>query len=178
MVKKYDIYGLGNAMVDMAYEVDGEFLKKVGVEKGLMTLVDTKRQDDLLSKVTHLNPKRTCGGSAANTTIAVAQLGGNSFYSCKIANDEVGDFYYEDLVETGVDTNAKNREAGTTGKCLIFITPDADRTFNTYLGISQNFSKNELVEKSLVNSKYLYIEGYLVTSPNAREAAIYARELA
>jgi len=178
-VKKYHVYGIGNALVDMEIEVTPEFLKKMNVEKGLMTLVDQKRQDELLNNLEGNIHKRTCGGSAANTIIGLTQLGGNSFYSCKVANDETGEFYYTDLISEGVKTNiTEGRLDGVTGKCMVFVTPDADRTMNTYLGITETFSATELVEEEIKNSEYLYIEGYLVTSETGRAAALKAKKIA
>lgn len=178
-MKKYHVYGIGNALVDMEFEVEDSFLQKMNVEKGLMTLVDQDRQAELLSHLTGIQHKRSCGGSAANTIIAVSQFGGKSFYSCKVASDEVGEFYYKDLVGNGVVTNmGENREEGITGKCMVLVTPDADRTMNSFLGITETFSEAELVKSEMLDSEYLYIEGYLVTSPTGKAAAIKARELA
>lgn len=179
-MKKYHVYGLGNALVDYEYEVEASFLKEMNIDKGLMLLVDEARQAEIVEKLHGLGHKRNCGGSAANTLIAVAQLGGKGFYSCKVANDETGKFYFSDLKKEGLETNLKDGslEEGTSGKCLILITPDADRTMNTYLGISQGFSTEQLDEKSITESEYLYIEGYLVTSPTGKEAATAARDIA
>ncbi len=178
-MKKYDIYGIGNALVDMEFEVADAFFAQHKIEKGRMTLVEEERQDQLLAALGQGPLKRQCGGSAANSVIAVAQFGGKCFYSCKVANDAAGDFYAEDLKESGVESNLLHkRPAGTTGKCLVMVTPDAQRTMNTYLGITSTFSDAELVESALVDSKYLYIEGYLVASPTGQKAAVKARELA
>lgn len=178
-MKKYHVYGIGNALVDMEIEVTPDFLLKANVEKGVMTLVDQKRQDELLTQVDGHQHKRSCGGSAANTIIAVSQFGGRSFYSCKVANDEPGDFYFEDLVSNGVATNLHGeRESGVTGKCMVFITPDADRTLNSYLGITETFSEAELQTDDLKDSEWLYIEGYLVTSTTGRAAALKAKSFA
>jgi sugar/nucleoside kinase (ribokinase family) len=178
-MEKYDVYGIGNALVDMEFEVDPPFLEKMSIDKGIMTLVDEKRQEDILEKLDIALAKKCCGGSAANTIIAVTQFGGKSFYSCKVANDETGDFYFRDLEQHGVVTNLRGaRPEGTTGKCMVFVTPDADRTMNTYLGITAGFSKDEVVEGELKKANYLYIEGYLLTSPNGKEAALYAKSLA
>jgi sugar/nucleoside kinase (ribokinase family) len=178
--KKYDVYGIGNALVDMEFEVEAEFLQLAGIEKGLMTLVDENRQSEIINTLHGIQHKRSCGGSAANTMIAVSQFGGNSFYSCKVASDEVGDFYFKDLMDNGVETNlsSSSLEPGITGKCIVLITPDADRTMNTFLGITQTFSTKEIVEEGIKNSKYVYIEGYLVASPTGKEAAIKARKIA
>ena len=178
-MKKYDIYGIGNALVDMEFEVEEKFILDHSIDKGHMTLVEEERQDHLLGALGSHPLKRQCGGSAANTVIAVAQLGGKCFYSCKVANDAAGDFYLEDLKESGVDSNlGLKRPAGTTGKCLVMVTKDAQRTMNTFLGITSTFSETELVESALKESKYLYIEGYLVASPTGQRAAVKARELA
>lgn len=177
--KKYDVYGIGNALVDMVTETDPKFLEDNGVEKGVMTLVSQQRQLDLLEALSDLKYARACGGSAANTMIAVAQLGGDSYYSCKVANDEWGDFYKDDLENNGVHNNLSlERNDGETGKCMVMVTPDADRTMNTYLGITEQFSISELVEEELAQAEYLYIEGYLVASPTAKGAAIRAHEMA
>lgn len=176
---KYDVYGIGNALVDMEIETDEQFLLNSNIEKGLMTLVDKDRQEELLHQVDGRVHKRSCGGSAANTMIAVSQLGGKAFYSCKVASDEAGDFYVKDLINNGLSTNlGEHRPQGVTGKCLVFVTPDADRTMNSFLGITETFSKDEVKPEELGASQWLYIEGYLVTSDTGREAAIYAKDLA
>lgn len=180
MAKKFDVYGIGNALVDMEFEVTADFLKEANIEKGLMTLVDENRQTEIVNTLTGTQHKRSCGGSAANTMIAVSQFGGKSFYSCKVASDETGDFYFKDLMDNGVETNlsTSSLESGITGKCIVLITPDADRTMNTFLGITQNFSTKELIEEHIKNSNYLYIEGYLVASPTGKEASVKAKKIA
>ncbi len=176
---QYDVYGVGNALVDMEFEVTPDFLQEMNVQKGLMTLVDEDRQKELVNNLHGIQHKRSCGGSAANTLIAVAQMGGKGFYSCKVADDETGDFYTKDLLASGLESNLiDGRQEGVTGKCLVMITPDADRTMNTYLGITETFSEAELKEDAIKNSKYLYMEGYLVTSPTGKAAAIKARDIA
>lgn len=178
-MKKYHIYGIGNALVDMEIEVTADWLKAAGVDKGVMTLVDQARQSELLDKVSGNQHKRSCGGSAANTIIGARSLGARTFYSCKVANDEPGDFYFNDLVESGVSTNLHgSREQGITGKCMVFVTPDADRTMNSFLGITETFSTDQIQWDDLADSEFLYMEGYLVTSETGRKAAIEARKFA
>jgi sugar/nucleoside kinase (ribokinase family) len=179
-MSKYHVYGIGNALVDMELEVTPAFLQQLKIDKGVMTLVDEVRQTEILAQVNGLACKKSGGGSAANTMVAIAQLGAKGFYSCKVANDETGSFYLEDLRRCGLDVNLHNgdREAGITGKCLVMVTPDADRTMNTFLGITANLSTTEIVPEALTDSEYLYIEGYLVSSPSAIAAAIEAREIA
>ncbi len=178
-MKKYDIYAMGNALVDMEIEVQESFLTESKIEKGMMVLVDEARQKELLNSVDASGHGRSCGGSAANTIIGAAQLGAKGYYSCKVSSDETGDFYYKDLISQGVETNLHGqRPEGTTGKCLVFITPDAERSMNTFLGITETFSESELSWDDIKESQYLYIEGYLVTSPTGKAAAIKARKFA
>ena len=180
MSKTYQVYGIGNALVDYEFAISESTLRQVGLDKGAMTLCDIHEQQELQEKLAHITPKRASGGSAANTLIALAQFGGRSFYSCKVANDADGKFYYQDLLAAGVDTNvsAANRQLGTTGTCVVLITPDAERTMSTYLGITSNISSNELVPEALADSSWLYMEGYLAPSPSGLEATLNARELA
>jgi len=180
-MKKYDVYGLGAALVDTEIEVDDRFLADAGIEKGVMTLVDEARQQQLLELLSdHLvASRRASGGSAANSVIAASCFGGSAFYSCKVADDDNGRFYLADLQRAGVDSNFHGtKETGVTGKCLVMITPDAERTMNTFLGISSTLSCAELNEAALRDSRYLYVEGYLVTSPTGRQAAVSARKMA
>lgn len=180
MNKKYDVYGIGNALVDIDFDVTEEFLTDHEIKKGLMTLVDEDTQSRLIKAIDHENSERKSGGSAANTVMAVSQFGGNAFYSCKVADDEFGDFYLNDLSEAGISTNldGKKRESGITGKCLVMITDDADRTMNTFLGITTTLSTSEVDEEAIKNSEYIYLEGYLVASPTAFEAMKKTKQLA
>ena len=180
MSKTYNVFGIGNALVDIVTEVDDQFLADHNIEKGLMTLVDEENQTRISNAINMGSSNMKCGGSAANSIIAVAQFGGSSYYSCKVANDELGDFYRKDLKSNGVHTNLDHQEleTGITGKCLVMTTEDASRTMNTFLGITTNFSKDEISEDALKDSQYLYIEGYLVTSESGQEAMKYAKRLA
>ena len=180
MGKKYDVYGIGNALVDLEFEVTPQFLEQHGVEKGVMTLVEDNRQAQLIGALNASMTKKQSGGSAANTVIAVSQFGGDCFYSCKVANDELGDFYWQDLIAAGIDTNLDhdNREQGNTGRCLVMITPDADRTMNTFLGITGELSVSEIDEAALRDSKYLYIEGYLVSNTESHTTMVAAKKTA
>lgn len=181
-MNKYHVYGIGAGLVDTEIEVSDEQLNTLGVDKGTMTLVDEARQHELLEKLQGqlVASKRASGGSAANSIIASSYFGGNTYYSCKVANDENGEFYLNDMKAAGVDTDLtsyKNNE-GITGKCLVMITPDAERSMNTFLGISETLSTAELNKDAIANSEYLYFEGYLVTSDTGRAAAIEARKVA
>lgn len=181
MMKKYNIYGIGAALVDTEIDVQDHELDSLGIEKGLMTLVDEQQQERLLGQLSgHLvHASQASGGSACNSIIAAAYFGANTFYSCKVADDEYGEFFLRDLKNAGVDADfEREHPAGTTGKCLVLITPDAERTMNTHLGISETLSIAELNEQALIDSEYFYAEGYLVTSDTGRAAAIAGRKLA
>lgn len=179
-MKKYDVYGIGNAIVDIVTEVDNDFFSKNNVEKGVMTLVDEKRQLELMHAIDMKKSKMTGGGSAANTVVAVNQFGGKSFYSLLVAHDDFGKFFLDDLRANGVDTNLKFEDCppGHTGRCLVMTTPDANRTLNTFLGVSSFLSTQQLDEESIANSTYVYLEGYLVASPKGLDAMKEAKKIA
>ena len=180
-MSKYHIYGLGAALVDTEIDVTDDDLANMGIDKGLMTLVDRSRQEEIMQNLEgHLvHSKQASGGSACNSIIAASYFGANTFYSCKVADDALGEFYMNDLRAAGVDADYSQKSAeGLTGTCLVMITPDAERSMNTYLGISETLSTAELNETALAEAEYLYMEGYLVTSPTGRAAAIRAREVA
>ncbi len=180
-MKKYHVYGLGNALVDKEFAVDDGFFAHEGIQKGVMTLVDGPSQEKILERLTARYPlrKRSGGGSAANSLYAISQFGGRTFYSCKVATDELGDFYLSELGNHNINTNqGQARDSGTTGRCLVMVSPDAERTMLSHLGISEKLSTEDLDLEALKHSEYLYMEGYLVTSPSGRQACVEARKQA
>lgn len=179
-MQRFHIYGLGAALVDTEIEVSDAFLEQADIQKGLMTLVDEVRQSELLALMEshQVGSKRASGGSACNSIIAASYFGAKTYYSCKVANDDNGRFFQHDTQLAGVTTPDMPLPDGTTGKCLVMITPDAERTMNTYLGISETLSVNELNTDAIAQSDYIYLEGYLVTSVTGKAAAIKAREIA
>lgn len=175
----YHLYAVGNALVDIEVEVTEDQLVDLGIEKGVMSLVDLDRQNELLRGLEGMHHKRTGGGSAANTITAAAHLGANCYYSCRVAGDSDGDFFADELRNAGVTSNVHvDRGDGKTGTCLVMVTPDADRTMNTSLGISADITPGELKAEALTAAEWLYVEGYLVSSPNALETALEAKRLA
>lgn len=178
MNKKYDVFGIGNALVDYEIEVNDEFLKNNAVEKGLMTLVDEDRQEELVEAVSGRIKKRQSGGSAANSMIALSQFGGSGYYTCKVAQDEDGLLYKDEMDQLGLKTNLDQLPFGTTGKCLVMVTPDAERTMNTFLGITSDLSEEEVIEEELAQAEYVYIEGYLVSSSAGMSAIKKVKQLA
>lgn len=176
MSKRYNLYGIGNALVDVQYQVDDAYLSRMNVEKGLMTLVDESRQRELDQGIEGEPLKRSSGGSAANTMIMVCGLGGTSFYGCKVGTDEAGSFYLDDLSKAGVESNPENSGEGVTGTCLVLITPDGERSMNTFLGITSTFGPEQVDPKVIRESDVVYIEGYLLSSESGMEASLYAQK--
>jgi sugar/nucleoside kinase (ribokinase family) len=179
-MKKYDLYAIGNALVDSEYQVTDAQLQAMGVEKRHMTLIDADRKAYLLNAVEGKHSRRTGGGSAGNTVVALAQLGGKGFYSCRVADDELGNFYREDLTANGVDSNlvGKQTAAGHTGSCMVMVTPDAERSMSTFLGATADIDHTALDPDAIAASKVYYMEGYLAASPTGTDAAIKGRVIA
>lgn len=176
---RYDLYGLGNALVDIEYPVDEGFLERHGIAKGHTTLVDEARLDLLLADLQALSHERFSGGSAANTLMAVQGFGGNCFYSCRVAEDDVGRHFLDDLTDAGIDVNRNAAvSAGRSGLSLVLITKDAERSMNTFLGVSGQLDAATIDEGALAAARTLYVEGYLASSPPSLLAASAARSLA
>jgi sugar/nucleoside kinase (ribokinase family) len=164
-MKKYDVYGIGAALVDTEVEVSDAFLVGAHINKGVMTLVDEPRQAQLLAALVSQNAHmlRKCGGSVCNSLVAASSLGIKTFFSGKVADDSDGELYIDDLQDAGVDFHRAGQESGITGKCLVMVTDDAERTMNTFLGASEALSAREIDQAALVDSEWFYVEGYLVT---------------
>jgi sugar/nucleoside kinase (ribokinase family) len=173
----YDVFGVGNAIVDIQLKIDDVFLKRIDVAKGLMTLVDSDKQVEVLAALSGHSTNRCSGGSACNTVVGVAALGGTAAYAGKTATDDLGRFYVDDLREIGVSVPVAPG-AGTTGTSVILITPDAQRTMLTHLGISTTLSAGDLPEQEIAKAEYLYVEGYLFTGDSPRAAALRAIDIA
>jgi sugar/nucleoside kinase (ribokinase family) len=176
----YDLYAIGNALVDTEYEVTDELLGAMGVDKRHMTLIDTPRRAELLGQLKAHRPRRTGGGSAGNTVVALSQLGGRAFYSCSVADDELGAFYAADLEANGVATNLTHTRAaeGQTGSCLVLVTPDAERSMCTFLGVSAELNDSALHPQDIAKSRLYYMEGYLAASPTGLQAALAGKATA
>ncbi len=178
---EFDVYALGNALVDREYHIDESLLTEVGLDKGRMSLIDAERRHQLLALLEARYPclQQACGGSAANSIVAVAALGGRPFYACRVADDTLGDFYHRDLRAAGVAyRRLEQGVSGHTGTCLVLVTDDAERTMATHLGATADFAASDLDEAHLITSRWLYIEGYLASSTSARAAVARARDLA
>jgi len=171
-MKKFDVFGIGNALVDCVCLVSDSFLDDNNIEKGLMTIVDDKKQESIIEKIKETDPFIQSGGSVPNSIYTLSNLGGSGYLSFLISNDSYGNLYLNDIKKSGINTADKKYffGDGMTGSCLVLTTPDAERTMNTCLGASSNFSIKNINFDDLKLSRYLYIEGYLVTSDVAIEA--------
>lgn len=179
-MKQYTVYGMGGALVDTEIRVQDAELAQLGVQKGRMTFVDRERRAELLAALSGHLPKarHASGGSAGNSLIAAALFGGRCFMSCRVADDADGEIYLRDLERAGVSYPPPARSAEPTGKCLVLVTPDAERSMNTYLGASEQLGVEQLNARAIAAADFLYIEGYLVSSPPSLAAALRAREIA
>ncbi|HTM45782.1 MAG TPA: adenosine kinase [Polyangiaceae bacterium] len=172
-----DVTGIGNAIVDVLTEANDEFLQRSNLEKGAMTLIDSERALQLHSKMQ--NSVERSGGSAGNTIAGLASLGGSGAYIGKVKDDELGKVFAQDLKEAGIvfETPA-SRNAASTGRCLIFVTPDAQRTLCTYLGAAVELGPADVDPSIIARSQVTYLEGYLFDPPHAREAFVRAAQIA
>jgi len=172
-----DVYGVGNALVDLQVRVDESFIARHGLKKSRMELVDAACQAQVLEALAGHAVNRCSGGSAANTVVGVAELGGRAAYCGKIGQDRLGDFYRDDLQSVGVRFEG-GTAAEPTGTALVLITPDAQRTMLTSLGASALLEAQDVRPASLDGCAYLYVEGYLLPGEVTRGAALAAVEAA
>jgi sugar/nucleoside kinase (ribokinase family) len=174
MSKPIDVFGVGNAMVDILAMVDEDFVREHALQKGSMTLVDAEKQGQLLQDLERHTLRMQSGGSAANTIIAVAHSGGSGFYTGKVARDLNGEFYRQDMLESGVhfDVHPAPEVGPPTGTCLVLTTPDAERTMCTHLGVSTKLGPADIDADRLRRCQFAYIEGYLWDPSEPRAASL------
>ncbi|HUD53020.1 adenosine kinase [Parvibaculum sp.] len=174
---KYDVAGIGNALVDVIADADDHFLVANGIEKGSMTLIDTDRADELYGRMGQAI--EMSGGSCANTIAGLASLGGKGAFFGKVKKDQLGQVFEHDIKSLGVHFPAPLAEDGPpTGRCLILVTPDAQRSMNTYLGAAQNLTADDIDADIIKASFATYMEGYLWDRPGAKEAFLKAAKIA
>jgi len=173
----YDVYGVGNAIMDLQLQCEDSFLDFIGVEKGIMTLVEEVRQQSVLDTLVNHNVNRCSGGSAANTIVGIADMGGKTAYASKTGSDSFGHQYLEDMAKLGVVIEV-GTASGRTGTCVVLITPDAQRTMLTHLGVSRELSAGDIDAGEIGKAQYVYVEGYLFTGESTKAAALKTIELA
>jgi sugar/nucleoside kinase (ribokinase family) len=176
-VAEIDVVGVGNALVDVLSHEDDAFLHRLGLGKGTMHLVDEARAREVYAA---MGPGiEISGGSAANTVVGVASFGGRAHYVGKVRDDQLGDVFSHDLRSVGVGYSTPPATAGpSTGRCLIVVTPDAQRTMSTYLGASSGLGPGDIEKAVIERARIVYLEGYLFDPPEAQEAFRVAASVA
>lgn len=177
MTNRYDVYGVGNSLVDIQAHVSDEFLASLQYPKGGMSLVDEAIQQQVLAALNGVKITRCAGGSAANTMMGLADFGGKGAYAGKTGADEIGQFFLEDMRKIGISIEVP-AISGQSGTCVILITDDAQRTMLTHLGVSSQLGPDDIVEEEIAAAKYVYVEGYLFTGDSTKQAALKAMDLA
>lgn len=170
-MKKFQVVGIGNAMVDVLARAEDSFLAEAGIEKGIMQLIDMERAVELYAKI---GPAReVSGGSAANTIAGIAHLGGRTAYVGKVKDDQLGAIFAHDLRAQGAvyDTAFAPKDAvDETGRCLIVVTPDGERSMNTYLGVTEFLTSDDIDERQMAEADWIYLEGYRFDGPESHAA--------
>lgn len=170
-MKRFQVVGIGNAMVDVIAHADEGFLAGNGIGKGIMQLIDMDRAVDLYARI---GPAReVSGGSAANTIAGAAQLGGRTAYVGKVKDDQLGAIFAHDLRAQGAIYETPFAASGPgheTGRCIILVTPDGERSMNTYLGWSEFLTPADIDEGQMAQAEWIYLEGYRFDGPDSHEA--------
>ena len=171
------ILGMGNAVLDIVSPVSDDFLATTNLTKGSMTLVDQKVSDKILKEI---NPiKKDSGGSVANTMVGISLLGLNSYFCGKVRNDKLGNEFISDMEKSNTKFLCKQSTEGLpTARCIVFVSPDGERSMQTFLGASTTLGKEDIKSGFFNDISYLLIEGYLWSSESAREAIFKAIEIA
>ncbi|OHC74793.1 MAG: carbohydrate kinase [Rhodospirillales bacterium RIFCSPLOWO2_12_FULL_58_28] len=174
---KYDVVGIGNAIVDVLAHAEDSFLKSHGLVKGTMSLINSQAADKLYEEI---EPTLECsGGSAANSIAALAVLGGRGAFIGKVCDDKLGAIFRKDIAALGIVFNSTpSRYSASTARCLILVTPDAQRTMQTYLGACVELGPDDIDENLIADSHITYLEGYLWDPPKAKEAFVKAAVVA
>ena len=173
----YDVYGVGNSLVDIQARIEDSALERLEFPKGIMTLVDESTQTRVLDTIRGAKINRCAGGSAANTIAGLVDFGGKGAYAGKTGRDELGEFWLKDMRNLGVTIEVPPAQ-GQTGACVVLITEDAQRTMLTHLGTSATLGPDDISEAEIRKSKFVYIEGYLFAGDATKAAAMKAIELA
>ncbi|MGB6585513.1 MAG: adenosine kinase [Pseudolabrys sp.] len=174
---RYDVLGIGNAIVDVIARAEDDFLVAQGMHKGTMALIDEARAKTIYAA---MGPAvESSGGSAANTIVGVASFGAKAAFVGKVKNDDLGGIFTHDIRAANVAFDTSPASGGpSTARCYIMVTPDGERTMNTYLGAAQDLKPGDIDEAQVANAAVTYLEGYLWDPPKAKEAFIKAAEIA
>lgn len=177
MTKAFNVVGIGNAMVDILARCDDAFLAEAGIEKGIMQLIDMPRAVDLYSRIGPA--QEVSGGSAANTIAVIAALGGATAYVGKVKDDQLGHIFAHDMRAQGAayETSMAPKTAeDETGRCIVLVTPDGERSMNTYLGVTEFLTPDDIVPSEMADAEWIYLEGYRFDGPDSQAAFAKAIE--
>lgn len=167
-MKRYQVVGIGNALVDVISHIEDEFLAANGVERGIMQLIDRDRAVELYG---HMGRAReVSGGSAANTIAGIAALGGRTAYVGKVKDDQLGAIFAHDLRAQGADYAtplAATDHPHETGRCMVLVSPDGERSMNTYLGVSEFLAPSDIDEAEMAEAEWIFLEGYRYDGPDS-----------
>lgn len=170
-MKPYQVVGIGNALVDVLAHIEDGFLAEHGVERGIMQLIDRDRAVELYG---HMGPAReVSGGSAANTVAGIAALGGRTAYVGKVKDDQLGAIFAHDLRAQGADYDTPLAPAGhaqETGRCMVLVSPDGERSMSTYLGVSEFLAPDDIDEGQMAQAEWIFLEGYRFDGPDSHAA--------
>jgi adenosine kinase len=174
---RYDVLGIGNAIVDVIARTEDDFLVAHGMHKGTMALIDQARAEKIYQA---MGPAvESSGGSAANTIVGVASFGGRAAFVGKVKDDELGRAFAHDIRAARVAFDSKPAGDGpSTARCYIMVTPDGERTMNTFLGAAQDLKPADIDEAKVASAALIYLEGYLWDPPQAKEAFVKAAAIA
>ncbi len=175
---KYDVFGIGNALMDFLIQVHPNELVDLDLNKGEVHFVDKSHSDKILDKLKHYDMKIAPGGSIANALYGVALIGGNVVFCGTVGKDEHGAIYEQKLTSPNLKAALRAVDTHKTGHAITFITPDAERTFAVHLGASVEIEKEHVFFDDLKNSKIIHVEGYQLGQENVRDVCIHAMEFA
>lgn len=176
--KQLDVLSICNVLKDIIIKVSDEELKDLGLSKGIMVLISEEEQQNILKKFQDKDKKVELGGSGTNAMRTMAILGQKVSQAGMVGDDVYGDICFQRIEELGIKNNIKKSKIGNTGTSIILITPDGERTMNTCLGMSRNYTVNEIPEQDIINSKYLHLTGYQWDTDNQIEAVNHAIHVA
>lgn len=172
-----DIYGIGNPLIDILAEINDKDLENLEIPKGIMSLIDLNERENILSYINSKKKEYSCGGSCPNTMITLSALGVKTALGGKTGNDEYGEIYENQLINHENITSSLRTGESATGSSIILITPDGERSMNTYLGSNREFNENDVDETALNSSSFFYFTGYMWDTENQKSAILKSLDI-
>lgn len=172
-----DIYGIGNPLIDVVARVEDRDLRSLGLDRGIMRLIDEEERSNILRVLEKREKSFSCGGSCPNTMIALASFGVQACVAGKVGDDQYGDIYRKQVSQLPIESRLTIGE-GPTGSSIILVTPDSERTMNTYLGVNRQFGPDDVDEQMAAESRFFYFTGYMWDTELQKAAILKAIEIA